>query len=63
MSVMTLRSYEQFFGHVKQILIDNLVTNSGAPEPEGSLPYLQEPATGSYPEPTGSNLHSPSQPL
>jgi hypothetical protein len=32
-----------------------------APEPEGSSPYSQEPATGPYPEPTGSNLHSPSQ--
>jgi len=31
------------------------------PEPEGSSPYSQEPATGPYPEPTGSNLHSPSQ--
>jgi hypothetical protein len=32
-----------------------------APEPEGPSPYSQEPATGPYPEPTGSNLHSPSQ--
>jgi len=36
-------------------------TNSVAPEPEGSSPYSQEPATGPYPEPTGSNLYSPSQ--
>jgi hypothetical protein len=33
-------------------------TNSMPPEPEGSSPYSQEPATGPYPEPTGSNLHS-----
>jgi hypothetical protein len=36
-------------------------TNSVAPETEGSSPYSQEPATGPYPEPTKSNLHSPSQ--
>jgi hypothetical protein len=36
------------------------ITNSMAPEPEGSSPYSQEPATGPYPAPTGSNLHSPS---
>jgi hypothetical protein len=33
------------------------VTNSVAPEPEGSSPYLQEPATGPYSEPNGSTLH------
>jgi hypothetical protein len=32
-----------------------------APEPAGSSPYSQEPATGPYPEPTGSTLHSASQ--
>jgi hypothetical protein len=37
------------------------LTNSVAPEPAGSSPYLQEPDTGPYPEPTGSNPHSPSQ--
>jgi hypothetical protein len=35
-------------------------TKSVAPEPEGSSPYSQELATGPYPEPIGSNLHSPS---
>jgi hypothetical protein len=30
-----------------------------APEPEGSSPYSQGPATGPCSEPTGSNLHSP----
>jgi hypothetical protein len=37
------------------------LTNSVAPEPVGSLPYSQEPATGPYPETTGSTLLSPSQ--
>jgi hypothetical protein len=37
------------------------LTNSVAPEPEGSSPYSQEPATSPYPEPTGSDLYSPSQ--
>jgi hypothetical protein len=32
------------------------VTNFVAPKPEGSSPYSQEPATGSYPEPTESTL-------
>jgi hypothetical protein len=41
--------------------ITNQLTNSVSPEPEGSSPYSQESATGLYPEPTGSNLHSPSQ--
>jgi hypothetical protein len=36
-------------------------TNSVVPEPEGSSPYLQEPATDPYPEPAGSNLHFPIQ--
>jgi hypothetical protein len=27
------------------------LTNSVAPEPTGSSPYLQDPATGPYPEP------------
>jgi hypothetical protein len=38
-----------------------LLTNSVAPEPKGSSSYSQKPATGNYPEPAGSNLHSPSQ--
>jgi hypothetical protein len=36
------------------------ITNSVAPEPEGSSPYSQEHATSPYPEPTGSNLNSTS---
>jgi hypothetical protein len=32
-----------------------------APEPAGSSPYLQEPTTGPYPEPTWSTLHFPNQ--
>jgi hypothetical protein len=31
-------------------------TNSMGPEPEGSSPYSQEPATGPYPEPTETTL-------
>jgi hypothetical protein len=30
------------------------LTNSVAPEPEGSSPHSQQPATGPCPEPTGS---------
>jgi hypothetical protein len=41
--------------------VRNLITNSVAQEPEGSSLYLQEPTNGPYPDPTGSNLHSPSQ--
>jgi hypothetical protein len=37
-------------------------TDSVAPEPAGSLPYLQEPAISPYLEPTGSTLYHPSQP-
>jgi hypothetical protein len=28
-------------------------------EPEGSLPFSQDPATGPYPEPDASTLHFP----
>jgi hypothetical protein len=28
-------------------------------EPEGSLPWSQEPSTGPYPEPDQSNLYHP----
>jgi hypothetical protein len=31
-----------------------IVTNSVAPEPEGSSPHSQQPATGPYPEPDES---------
>jgi hypothetical protein len=37
------------------------ITNSVAPEPAGSSPYSQEPATGPYPELNVSTLHSRSQ--
>jgi hypothetical protein len=37
------------------------LTNSAALEPAGSSLYLQEPVTGSDPEPTVSTLHPPSQ--
>jgi hypothetical protein len=30
-----------------------------APEPEGSPPYSQEPATGPYPEPSESTSQNP----
>jgi hypothetical protein len=35
------------------------LTNSVAPESEGSSLYSQEPYTGPYPEPTKSTLHPP----
>jgi hypothetical protein len=43
--------------------VDNPIylTNFVAPEPTGSSLYLQEPATGPYPEPVGSTSHPPSQ--
>jgi hypothetical protein len=34
----------------------NHTSNSVAPEPADLSPYLQEPATGPWPEPTGSTL-------
>jgi hypothetical protein len=37
------------------------LTNSAALEPAGSSLYLQEPVTGSDPEPTVSTLHPPGQ--
>jgi hypothetical protein len=39
------------------------LTNSVAPEPEGSSQCSQEPTTASYPDSTGSSLHPPSQSL
>jgi hypothetical protein len=39
------------------LIIKYEVTNYVAPEPDGSLPYSQEPTTAPYPEPTESNLH------
>jgi hypothetical protein len=38
-----------------------LTTNSVAPEPEGSSPYSQEPATTPCPEPSESTVHPLSQ--
>jgi hypothetical protein len=58
------------FSHIRNWMeySSTTLTNSVAPEPEGSSPepegsspYSQEPTTGPYPEPTGSNLHSLSQ--
>jgi hypothetical protein len=34
-------------------------SHSMAPDPKGSSPYLQEPDTGTYPQPTGITLHPP----
>jgi hypothetical protein len=40
------------------------LTNSVAPEPEGSSPHSQQPANGPYPEPGESTPHpSPPQPI
>jgi hypothetical protein len=38
-------------------VLPTLKTKSVAPEPSGSSPYSQQPATGLYPEPNGSTLH------
>jgi hypothetical protein len=35
------------------------LTNSVAPEPEGSSPHSQQPANDSYPEPVESTPHTP----
>jgi hypothetical protein len=37
------------------------VTNSVAPEPEGSSPHSQQPANDPYPEPGESTPHTPNQ--
>jgi hypothetical protein len=37
--------------------------NSVAPEPGGSSPHSQQPATGPYPEPGESTPHPPPQPI
>jgi hypothetical protein len=52
----------QLLEHPYKIIFEILVyeiilTNSVAPEPEGSSPYLQEPAIGPYSEPNESSLH------
>jgi hypothetical protein len=39
--------------------VNLLLTNSMVPQPEGSSPYSQEPATGPYPGPTESIRHPP----
>jgi hypothetical protein len=38
-----------------------LQANYKVQEPAGSSPYVQELTTGPYPEPTWTNLHTPSQ--
>jgi hypothetical protein len=47
-----LQLLEDIDVHGKMIL-----TNYVTPEPAGSSPYLQQPATGPYPESTGSTLN------
>jgi hypothetical protein len=45
---------------LEKLIITQLVKNSPSlMEPECSLPFLQEPATGPYPEPDASNPHIP----
>jgi hypothetical protein len=45
-----------------EISISMTLTNSVAPEPEGSSPHSQQPANGPYPEPGESTPHPP-QPI
>jgi hypothetical protein len=40
-----------------------LLTNSVVPESAGLSPYLHETTIGPYPEPTGSTLSPPPQPI
>jgi hypothetical protein len=58
-AVRTSETSVNFNLTTRRYIPDDL-TNSVAPEPEGSTPYSQDPA-GPYPEPTGSNLYSSSQ--
>jgi hypothetical protein len=48
---------------LKALIIElpNILTNSVAPEPEGSSPHSQEPANNPYPEPGESTPHPPNQ--
>jgi hypothetical protein len=57
--VLTVKSNSTMMGHEGTLIYH--LTNSVAPEPAGSSPYSQEPATGPYHEPTESTLHSPGQ--
>jgi hypothetical protein len=43
----------------EDINVKELLTNSVAPESEGSSPKSQHPATSPYPEPTETTLHPP----
>jgi hypothetical protein len=57
-SVAFLISLVQYFGYVATLIL----TNSVAPEPEGSSPHSQQPAKGLYPEP-GESTPRPPQPI
>jgi hypothetical protein len=49
------------WGSLDSLEASTELTNSVAPEPEGSSPHSQQPANGPYPEPGESTPPSPSQ--
>jgi hypothetical protein len=48
---------------MRDILTPSYLTNSAAPEPEGSSPCSQQPASDPYPEPGESTPPLPPQPI
>jgi hypothetical protein len=52
----SLNACSQTF-HYLNAGVHHKLTNYMTPQHADSSPYLQEPATGPYPEPTGSTLH------
>jgi hypothetical protein len=46
-------------GKTDRTFLVTFITNSVAPEPEGSSPHSQQPANGPYPEPGEFTPHTP----
>jgi hypothetical protein len=47
----------------KTVIFDVILTNSVAPEPEGSSSHSRESTTGPYPNPGASTPHTHTQPI